>query len=158
MQTEQPLTIFEDFLETKGLKSTQQRDLVVREALGSLGHFNADELWIKVQKKNKRVSKATIYRTLQLLTQSRLIEPRDFEQGKLYYEQMVNHRHHDHLICLECGKITEFENAEIERLQEEIAKQYHFTITSHSHKMYGICSGCQKGKTKGKEHEFKIKF
>ena len=131
---------------------------MVNEALGMRGHFNADDLWMKAHKKDERVSKATVYRTLQLLTQSKLIEPRDFEQGRLYYEQMVGHHHHDHLICLECGKITEFENAEIEALQESVAEKYGFTISSHSHKMYGVCSSCRHGKTKGKEHVFNIKF
>lgn len=156
--THQPLNSFEEFIKTKGLKNTYPRQVVVKEALGIGGHFNADDLWIRVQKKDRRVSKATVYRTLQLLTQSRLIEPRDFEQGRLYYEQMVGLHHHDHLICLECGKITEFENEEIENLQEKVARKYEFTISSHSHKMYGTCSRCRQGKTKEKEHVFKIKF
>ena len=128
------------------------------KALGMRGHFNADDLWMKAHKKDERVSKATVYRTLQLLTQSRLIEPRDFEQGKLYYEPMVGHTHHDHLICLECGKITEFENAEIEDIQDKIAKKYSFTMAAHSHKLYGTCLRCRQGKTNKKEHEFRIKF
>lgn len=158
MKTEQPLKSFGEFIRDRGLKNTQSREVIVREALGIRGHFTADDLWMRAQKKDRRVSRATVYRTLQLLTQSRLIEPRDFEQGRLYYEQMVGHSHHDHLICLECGKITEFENAEIERLQDEVAQKYQFVITSHSHKMYGTCSRCRQGKTREKEHWFKIKF
>ena len=153
-----PWGSFEGFLKGKGMKITRPREIVVKEALAVKGHFTADDLWTRVYKKDRTASKATVYRTLQLLTQSRLIEPRDFEQGKLYYEQMVGHNHHDHLICLECGKITEFENLEIEELQEKVAKKYGFTISAHSHKMYGICSRCRQGKTKEKEHVFKIKF
>lgn len=153
-----PWVNFEGFLKGKGMKVTRPREIVVREALSVKGHFTADDLWTRVHKKDRTASKATVYRTLQLLTQSRLIEPRDFEQGKLYYEQMVGHKHHDHLICLECGKITEFENQEIEELQEKVARKYSFAIASHSHKMYGACSRCRQGKTKEKEHEFKIKF
>jgi Fur family ferric uptake transcriptional regulator len=158
MQTQQPLKSFEEFLRSREMKNSRPRAVVVKEALNTQGHFTADDLWIKAQKRERRISRATVYRTLQLLTQSRLIEPRDFEQGKLYYEQMVGHNHHDHLICLECGKITEFENQEIEELQEKVARKYSFAITSHSHKMYGACSRCRQGKTKEKEREFKIKF
>ena len=153
-----PWRSFEEFLEKKGMKITRPREIVVKEALAVKGHLTADDLWSRVRKKDSAASKATVYRTLQLLTQSRLIEPRDFEQGKLYYEQMVGHKHHDHLICLECGKITEFENLEIEELQEKVAKKYNFTIASHSHKMYGTCARCRQGRTKEKENGFKIKF
>lgn len=158
MQTLQPWKNFEEFLKAQGLKMTHPRTMVVREALGFKGHFTADDLWIRVQERDRRASKATVYRTLQLLTKSRLVEPRDFEQGRLYYEQMVNHAHHDHLICLECGKITEFENPEIEKLQDEIAMRYHFEIVSHSHKLYGICPRCRTGHSKKEGGKLKIKF
>ena len=139
-----------DQLHSKDLKLTRARELIVQKILSAkVGeHFSADQLWESLRKKDKRVSKATVYRTLNLLAGKKVLEEHDFGRGEKYYERMVDRPHHDHLICVHCGRIIEFENPEIERLQEKIAHHHHFTIAYHSHKLFGACSHCRGKHTK----------
>ena len=131
--------------EISNLKQTRPREAIVEKILSAKAgeHFSADELWEKLRKKDKRVSKATVYRTLRLLVQKKMVEEHDFGKGEKYYERMVERPHHDHLICIRCGRIIEFENPEIERLQEAIAGRERFKIAYHSHKLFGTCSRCR---------------
>lgn len=126
------------------LKVTRPREVIVENILKSRAgeHFTADQLWERLRKKDRRVSKATVYRTLGLLVQKKMVEEHDFGKGEKYYERMVERPHHDHLICIRCGRIIEFENPQIERLQEAIASREGFKIAYHSHKLFGTCSRC----------------
>ncbi len=128
----------------KGLKLTRPREVIVEKILAAkVGeHFSADELWEQLRKTEGHVSKATVYRTLGLLVKKKVVEEHDFGRGQKYYERMVERPHHDHLICIHCGRIIEFGNLEIERLQEEVARREHFKIAYHSHKLFGACSRC----------------
>ena len=130
------------------LKLTRPREIIVQKILVTKAgeHFSADELWERLRKKDKRVSKATVYRTLGLLVEKKVVEEHDFGRGQKYYERMMERPHHDHLICVQCGRIIEFENPEIEHLQEEIAKREDFVIAYHSHKLFGTCSRCSQRK------------
>lgn len=135
---------FQDRLQDKSLKLTRPRQTIVQRILSTKAgqHFSADELWEWLRKKDHGVSKATVYRTLNLLAQKKVVEEHDFGKGQKYYERMVERPHHDHLICVHCGRIIEFENPEIEQLQEEIARRQGFIIAYHSHKLFGACSRC----------------
>ena len=139
----------QDHLQSKNLKLTRARQLIVQKILSAKSgeHFSADQLWESLRKKDRRVSKATVYRTLNLLAQKKVVEEHDFGREEKYYERMVERPHHDHLICIHCGRIIEFENPEIEHLQEKIAKQHRFVIAYHSHKLFGACSHCRQKKT-----------
>ena len=130
---------------SKDLKLTRARELIVQKILSTKAgeHFSADQLWDSLRKKDKRVSKATVYRTLNLLAGKKVLEEHDFGRGEKYYERMVDRPHHDHLICIHCGRIIEFENPEIEKLQERIAHSHRFTIAYHSHKLFGACARCR---------------
>jgi Fur family ferric uptake transcriptional regulator len=130
------------------LKLTRPREVIAQKILSSKAgeHFTADELWEELRKKDKRVSRATVYRTLHLLVQKKMVEEHDFGKGEKYYERMMERPHHDHLICVHCGRIIEFENPQIERLQEEIARKENFAIAYHSHKLFGTCSHCRHRK------------
>ncbi len=130
------------------LKLTRPREAIVEKILGTRTgeHFTADQLWEKLREKHKNVSKATVYRTLNLLAQKKVVEEHDFGRGEKYYERMVERPHHDHLICVHCGRIIEFENPEIEHLQEKIARREGFLIAYHSHKLFGACSRCHHKK------------
>jgi len=88
------------------------------------------------------VSKATVYRTLALVTESGLIDGHDFDKGKRLYEPMVGRAHHDHMYCITCGKVIEFEEEAIERLQEMVTQRHRFTAVYHSHKIFGYCAAC----------------
>ena len=138
----------QDQLHSKDLKITRARQAIVQKILSTKSgeHFSADQLWESLRKKDKRVSKATVYRTLNLLAKEKVLEEHDFGRGETYYERMVDRPHHDHLICIHCGRIIEFENPEIERLQEAIARREHFTIAYHSHKLFGACASCRQNR------------
>jgi Fur family transcriptional regulator, ferric uptake regulator len=126
------------FLTEKGLNTTQQRELIVETFLRSHEHVSIDELLVRVRKRNPRVGYATVYRTLKLLLDSGVASARQFEDGQTRYE--VAGAHHDHLICVKCGLILEFENDEIERLQEAMAAELGgFRVLRHKHELYCLC-------------------
>ena len=135
---------FAKFIEEKGLKSTTQRDDIVNAFFDSGGHVSIEELHHSVQKKNPKIGYTTVYRTLKLLTESGLAHERQFGDGQARYEPVTAEEHHDHLICLKCGIITEFENLKIERLQEDVAKEHGFKVKNHKLEMYGYCKKCKK--------------
>ena len=126
----------------KGLRSTDQRRLIVEMFFKSPNHVSIEELLAQVRAQDPRVGYATVYRTLKLLTECGVANERRFGDGLARYELADEASHHDHLICLECGNIVEFEEPKIERLQEEIAERHGFELRSHKHEMYGICPDC----------------
>jgi Fur family transcriptional regulator, ferric uptake regulator len=128
----------------KGLRSTDQRRLIVETFFRSQNHVSIEELLSLVRAQDSRVGYATVYRTLKLLTECGVAYERRFGDGLTRYELADEEaHHHDHLICVECGSITEFEEPKIEELQEDIALRYGFLLRSHKHEMYGVCPVCQ---------------
>ena len=126
------------YVEDKRLNVTAQREAIVEMFLRTRDHISIDELLIKVRKRQPRVGYATVYRTLKLLVDSGLAVERQFGDGQARYEVVGDH--HDHLICIKCGLILEFEDDEIERLQERIAARLGgFTVLRHRHELYGTC-------------------
>ena len=126
------------YLRRERLKTTQQRELIVDHFLRCRDHISIDELLSRVRKRNKRVGYATVYRTLKLLVDCGLALQRQFGDGQARYE--VCGEHHDHLICTKCGLILEFEDDEIERLQEKIAVRLGgFAVIRHRHELYALC-------------------
>lgn len=136
--------LFERFIATKGLKSTRQRALILKTFFGLEGHLSVEELWEQVRRVDARVSVATVYRTMKLLAESGLASARNFGDGHTRYEAAEGKLHHDHLICTACETIIEFENDQIERLQEAVAKKHGFRVASHKMELYGLCRACQK--------------
>ena len=132
---------FTKFLEKKDLKLTSQRRTILRQAMHD-GHFSAEELLDFCKKADPSISKATVYRTLALLKESRILEEQDFGEGKKLYERAQGRKHHDHFVCIRCGKIIEFENEPIEKLQDSEAKKHHFAVVYHSLKLFGFCKSC----------------
>ena len=131
------------FIDTRGLKRSKQRDLIAEIFFASEGHISIDELWAAVRKQAPRVSQATVYRTMKLLVEAELAHSRQFQDGFMRYEPSDQDSHHDHIICTSCGKIVEFLNADIERMQEEVAINHGFTLTDHKMELYGACRQCQ---------------
>ena len=127
-----------EYLETKRLNTTAQREVIVDQFFRTQDHVSIDELLAKVRRRQPTVGYATVYRTLKLLAESGLAVERQFGDGQARYE--VAGDHHDHLICTKCSLILEFEDDEIERLQERIAQRLgNFTVTRHRHELYGMC-------------------
>ena len=135
---------FAKFIGEKGLKSTTQRDEIVNAFFDSGGHVSIEELHHSVQKKNPKIGYTTVYRTLKLLTESGLAHESQFGDGQSRYEPVTAEEHHDHLICLKCGTIMEFENKKIEKLQDEVAKQHGFEVKNHKLELYGYCKKCRR--------------
>ncbi|HZA51823.1 MAG TPA: transcriptional repressor [Myxococcaceae bacterium] len=127
-----------------GLKSTRQRSLIIDTFFGLEGHHTVEELWARVRAKDPKVSVATVYRTMKLLSDCGLAHARNFGDGHTRYEAAVGRHHHDHLICTRCGLIIEFENDRIEALQEAVARRHAFQVLSHKMELYGLCRDCQR--------------
>jgi Fur family ferric uptake transcriptional regulator len=126
------------YIQDRRLNITAQREAIVEQFLRTRDHVSIDELLNKVRKRQPKVGYATVYRTLKLLVDSGLAVERQFGDGQARYEVVGDH--HDHLICVKCGLILEFEDDEIERLQERIASRMGgFTVLRHRHELYGMC-------------------
>mgnify|MGYP001260406061 CR=1 FL=1 len=140
---------FDDFVRKNGLKSTQQRDVIVDQFLKSSGHISIDDLLARVKRKNPNIGYATVYRTMKLLTECGIAAARQFGDGQTRFEVMLDEHHHDHLICMSCGLILEFENHTIEKLQDEMASELGgFKLIKHKLELYGLCpkaSGLKNG-------------
>ena len=133
----------EQLLRNSGVRLTPQRQLVVRRAVAYL-HFTAEELVKDVQSLDPSVARGTIYRTLALLHDAGVVEKHDFRYGPPNYEVTFAKAHHDHLMCVRCGEIIEFQEPRVETLQQEVVTRYGYQLLSHTHKLYGLCRTCQK--------------
>jgi Fur family ferric uptake transcriptional regulator len=135
--------LLQSHMAKKGLRSTDQRKLIVETFFQSPNHVSIEELLAEVRSQDPRIGYATVYRTLKLLTECGVAFERRFGDGLTRYELADEESHHDHLICVECGTIVEFEEPKIEELQEAIADKYGYVLRSHKHEMYGVCPSCQ---------------
>jgi Fur family ferric uptake transcriptional regulator len=131
------------YMAKKGLRTTDQRKLIVETFFHADNHVSIEELLAQVRVKDRRVGYATVYRTLKLLTECGVANERRFGDGLTRYELADDATHHDHLICVECGDIVEFEEPRIEDLQEGVAHRYGYELRSHKHELYGVCPRCQ---------------
>ncbi len=133
----------ESYMAKKKLRSTAQRRLIVDTFFEGTPHVTIEDLLTSVRTRDRGIGYATVYRTLKLLAECGVASERRFGDGLSRYELADDDDdHHDHLICTSCGSITEFEDARIEKLQDQIAAKYGFQLTSHKHEMYGICAAC----------------
>ncbi len=128
------------YMAERGLKSTRQRSLILSTFFQVGGHLNVEELLLRVRELDPKVSAATVYRTMKLLTESGVAHARHFGDGQTRFELATDH--HDHLICTHCGRIVEFEDEEIEALQLAVARRHGFTVVDHKMELYGRCSSC----------------
>ena len=129
----------------KGLKYTEQREIVLSVLLDAQDHLTAEEVYNEIKKEHtdSNIGIATVYRALSFLEEVDLITSIAFGTDGKKYESNAK-SHHDHLICTDCGKIIEFIDDEIEKRQDKIAKKNKFKITSHSMQLYGVCETCQE--------------
>ncbi len=138
------LETFKKLLKKSALKFTQQRELVFKTLYDNEGHFTPEDLsiLIKEQHPDLTISIPTIYRTLSLLEESNIVNSLSFgAKGKKY--EFGLKEHHDHLICIQCGKLIEFQDDIIEKRQEEIARKFNFKMTDHTMNITGVCDVCQ---------------
>lgn len=138
------MELFHSRLKERGLKSTGQRDDIAKVFFALGRHVSAEELYAEVKKVNPHVGYATIYRTLKLLKECELVSERHFDDGQGRYEIVDEQRHHDHFICESCGRIIEFQNERLERIQQTVARELGVSLTRHRLELYGRCPECRK--------------
>lgn len=141
---------FEQFVRQHHGRLTPQRQFIVREFLSLGGHYDIQELHGLFRKKGMEINPSTIFRTLKLLVQAGFAMERHFANGNTKYD--VNVAHHDHLICLNCGKIVEFDSPRLERVQADVVRKLGFDMSYHRHEIYGRCSQCRKPQHAGRNH------
>ena len=134
---------FITLLRKEGHKITSQRIAVMEEIIKDKGHRESEDIYLAIKSHQTHVSRATVYRTLDILVQNNFVRKQNFGDGRARYERKIDSLHHDHLICVVCGNIMEFLDLDIERLQENIAIKYHFSLQRHIHQLFGICKECQ---------------
>jgi len=138
------LKLFTQFLAEQGLRMTSQRELILKTFCKQKKHVTAEQLYEVVKKTDDSIGHATVYRTLKLLAEAGIARELNFGEGSLRYEPDPDDSHHDHLVCVKCGKNVEFFDEEIEKLQQKIAEKHGFVLTDHALNLYGTCSDCQE--------------
>lgn len=140
---EQVSELFERFLRENRLKHTAQRLKIVKRAFSMPKHFSAEDLYQVLKRERTYVSKATVYRTLKLLVEANFLDELEIGAREAkFYEPVHGREHHDHMICLRCGKILEFTDPQIEAQQEAAARRHRFRVLSHTLKLFGLCREC----------------
>ncbi|WCL48646.1 Fur family transcriptional regulator [Leptospira sp. GIMC2001] len=149
--TAMEMLTFSNYLKKKGLKITSQRMLVAEKIFSIHNHFTAESLQEELKDRRDEISKATIYRILSIMVEAGLLQEHNFGKDYKYYEHIIGHAHHDHIICIECGRIVEFIDEKIEELQRKAAREKGFSITGHDLNIYGVCDSpksCQHNQNK----------
>ncbi len=136
---------FKDFVRDKGLRCTKERKVIVEAVFSNHGHFTVTDIVREIRARGGSSSPSTVYRNIPLLIESGLIREaeRSFCKQEQVYEHVYGHRHHDHLICDECGRVVEFADHAIEILQREAAIRHGFTLTRHFMDLHGLCADCR---------------
>jgi len=134
------------YLAERGLKHSRQRDRIAETFFAMGGHVSVEELVARVRRIDPRVSVATVYRTMKLLSDCGLAMARQFGGGQTRYEAAAGREHHDHMICTRCGEIVEFANEKIESLQELVARRHGFEVELHKLELYGRCARCRSAR------------
>ena len=123
-------------LKKEGLRFTEQRKSIWDEITSSDDHREAEDIFLSLRKKNINVSRATVYRTIDVLVKNNLVRKLDIGDAPSKYENKIDSHHHDHMICLETGDIIEFYNEQLENLQDEIAKKHGYKVVRHVHQLF----------------------
>ena len=134
---------FSGYLKDHGLKWTPEREKIVQEAFATEGHFEAEDLAYRLRKKGRRISKASVYRTLPLMVKSGLIKEVIHGEKHHHYEHIHGEKDHDHLICLKCGEILEFRDDTLKAVEEKLCDRHHFRPQKIVLEIFGYCEKCK---------------
>ncbi len=139
-----PIRTFAKYLNSKNLKLTKGRKAVLQEMSHHRGHLEVEDLLYSLKRKKRSTSRATVYRTLELLVDSGIVRKVDLGHGHSHYELVLGHAHHEHMICLGCGKVIEFSDEAIERVLKKLCGKTGFEHTFHHFEIFGYCGKCRK--------------
>jgi Fe2+ or Zn2+ uptake regulation protein len=142
MNTEDAIKTYKNFLKSCGLLYTQQRDVILKEAISAKWHFSADELTSQMHKNGINISRATIYRTLASMKEAGILNTVDLGHGHIHYESPKAKRHHEHITCEKCGAICEIQIENLENVIKTAAKQAKFKHIEYAIRIFGTCEKC----------------
>lgn len=135
--------IFQDCIREKGLHNSRQREAIIDAFLNADKHITVEELVNIVKKRNPEVGYATVDRNLKLMVECGIADEIKIGKQKTRYELKIGHEHHDHLICMKCGRFIEVRDDKIEKLQDKLAAANDFVPKRHRLEIYGICKDCR---------------
>ncbi|MGL1901483.1 MAG: transcriptional repressor [Fibrobacterales bacterium] len=133
---------YKEYLSKNKMFFTKERALILQAVLNQEGHFSVDELDFEMQKSDKKASRATLYRSINNLVDAGILIEADFGHGHIHYE-IAGSAPHEHLVCNECGKVTEVKSPKILNAIESLSEEYDFAFVSHKSTIFGICKKCQ---------------
>ncbi len=152
-QLEEVRKVFTDFLKERNQRQTPERFTILEAVYATNDHFDADELYIRLKQDRVRVSRATVYNTLDLLLECNLVVRHQFGNKQAKYERAYSYWQHDHLICMDCNEVFEFCDPRIQSIQEMVAEIFQFEIKHHALHMYGHCQRGPNCPTRNKSEQ-----
>lgn len=140
-----PIGVFKEYCKKKEMRYTPEREVILAEIYRKDGHFDADDLFLRIRNRfpKLKVAKGSIYRTLPHLISAGLVRESYMKGSRSYYEHTLGHAHHDHMRCIDCGEVSEFHVKEAEEIQEAICEQRNFKLIRHIHILIGHCEKCR---------------